>query len=111
MEFIRDLYPGDTFGELALMYNSQRSATIVAKTNCKLWGLDRKTFNFLVKENQLYNFKVKCRKKRLNHESFLKSVKILSKLGSYEIGMLCEALKEVRAKNGDIIIREVYINL
>jgi len=52
-KFIRNLFPGDTFGELALMYNAPRSATIKAKTACKLWGLDRQTFSFIVKDTTL----------------------------------------------------------
>lgn len=34
--------PGGCFGELALIYNSPRAASIVSKTACKLWGLDLK---------------------------------------------------------------------
>lgn len=35
---------GDSFGELALMYNAPRAATIKAADDCKLWALDRLTF-------------------------------------------------------------------
>jgi hypothetical protein len=33
-----------TFGELALMYNTTRAATIKASSECKLWVLDRHTY-------------------------------------------------------------------
>lgn len=36
--------PGSAFGELALMYNTARAATIKASSDCKLWVLDRFTF-------------------------------------------------------------------
>jgi cAMP-dependent protein kinase regulator len=42
--------PGDSFGELALLYNAPRQASIIAKTACVLWALDRETFNHIVKE-------------------------------------------------------------
>jgi cAMP-dependent protein kinase regulator len=42
--------PGDAFGELALLYNAPRAATIKAKTKCLLWVLDRSTFNYIVKD-------------------------------------------------------------
>ena len=42
--------PGDAFGELALLYNAPRAATIKAKSDCVLWVLDRMTFNFIVKD-------------------------------------------------------------
>jgi cAMP-dependent protein kinase regulator len=43
-------YPGEAFGELALLYNAPRAATIIAKEDCILWALDRETFNHIVKD-------------------------------------------------------------
>jgi cAMP-dependent protein kinase regulator len=42
--------PGEAFGELALLYNAPRAATIIAKEECILWALDRETFNHIVKD-------------------------------------------------------------
>lgn len=42
--------PGDCFGEIALLYHAKRSASIRAKDNVKLWGIDRKTFRKAVEE-------------------------------------------------------------
>jgi cAMP-dependent protein kinase regulator len=42
--------PGDAFGELALLYNAPRAATIKAKVASQLWVLDRNTFNHIVKD-------------------------------------------------------------
>jgi cAMP-dependent protein kinase regulator len=41
--------PGEAFGELALLYNAPRAATIIAKTDALCWELDRNTFNNIVK--------------------------------------------------------------
>jgi len=38
------------FGELALLYNAPRAASIKAESACALWALDRNTFNNIVKE-------------------------------------------------------------
>lgn len=48
--WLKAYYPGDAFGELALLYNAPRAASIIAKTDCVLWALDRETFNHIVKE-------------------------------------------------------------
>ena len=39
---------GDTFGELALLYNMPRAATVIAAEKCKMWALDRTSFAALV---------------------------------------------------------------
>lgn len=41
----------EVFGELALLYNCQRAASITCKTDCKLWILDRDAFNHIVKDS------------------------------------------------------------
>lgn len=67
---------GDAFGELALLYNAPRAATITADTSCVLWSLDRDTFIHIVKDAS--------RKKREKYEKFLERVKILETLEPYE---------------------------
>lgn len=42
--------PGEAFGELALLYNVPRAATITAKSPYVIWKLDRDTFNHIVKD-------------------------------------------------------------
>lgn len=48
--YLKTYNPGEAFGELALLYNAPRAATIVAKTAVTLWQLDRNTFNHIVKD-------------------------------------------------------------
>jgi CRP-like cAMP-binding protein len=42
---------GDILGEVALIDDTPRSATITARTDCKLAVIDRKRFHLLVDEN------------------------------------------------------------
>ena len=42
---------GAAFGELALLYNAPRAATVKAKGNVKLWSLDQKTFKYTMQQN------------------------------------------------------------
>ena len=46
---LRDYMSGEVFGELALLYNAPRAASIYALENSTLYSLDRNTFNHIVK--------------------------------------------------------------
>ena len=97
-KYLKTYIPGESFGELALLYNAPRAATIKAKTDCILWVLDRETFNNIVKDS--------AQKKREKYENFLKKVDILSTIDSYELTQICDALKSEVYNKGDFIIRE-----
>ncbi len=96
--FLKEYVPGEGFGELALLYNAPRAATIEAKIESVLWRLDRDTFNHIVKDASA--------KKRQKYEDFLKSVQILSSMDPYEVSKLGDALKDEKYKKGDFVINE-----
>lgn len=95
---VKEYFPGDSFGELALLYNAPRAASIVAKEDGIMWSLDRETFNNIVKEAAV--------KKREKYEAFLKDVEILSEIEPYELSQVCDALNSRKYKAGDIIIKQ-----
>lgn len=95
------------FGELALLYNVPRAATITAKEKCVLWSLDRETFNNIVKDAAMYVFyNYFKRKRRETYEDFISKVKLLMSLESYEKSQLADALKIQRYNSGECIIKE-----
>jgi len=53
---LKTYVPGESFGELALLYNAPRAATIIAKEESILWCLDRATFGNIVKDAAVYFF-------------------------------------------------------
>ncbi|KAL7843789.1 hypothetical protein AOLI_G00253010 [Acnodon oligacanthus] len=61
-----------SFGELALMYNTPRAATIIATQSGALWALDRATFHRLIVKNNA--------KKRKMYEAFIECVPLLKSL-------------------------------
>jgi cAMP-dependent protein kinase regulator len=95
---LKEYHPGEAFGELALLYNAPRAATITAKIDSELWSLDRKTFNYIVKDA--------AAKKREKFESFLGNVKILSSMDAYERSKLADAIKEEWYEPDQFVIKE-----
>ena len=84
--YLKTYQPGEAFGELALLYNAPRAATITAKTASTLWQLDRDTFNHIVKDA--------AQNKRDRYEDFLSSVPILQSMDHYERSKIADAIKE-----------------
>ena len=55
---VRRLGPDDTFGEMAIVDSTPRSATVVAVTDTKLAVIDRRMFLFLVQETPMFALQV-----------------------------------------------------
>jgi CRP/FNR family transcriptional regulator, cyclic AMP receptor protein len=50
--------PGSIVGELALIDDEPRSATVVAKTDCRLVAVDRRRFEYMVHETPFFGLAV-----------------------------------------------------
>ena len=59
---------GRGFGELALMYNTPRSASCIAATECTAWTLDRSTFRAILAKH--------AKKRALAYKELLKKVQL-----------------------------------
>ncbi|RYP14163.1 hypothetical protein DL765_006571 [Monosporascus sp. GIB2] len=96
---VSSIQAGGSFGELALMYNAPRAATVVsAEPNCTLWALDRVTFRRILMESTFA--------RRRLYESFLEEVPLLSSLTPYERSKIADALETQKFPPGHTIIRE-----
>lgn len=96
--FLKFYEPGDAFGELALLYNAPRAASIKASTTCKLWVLDRECFNHIVKESSV--------RRRNQYEDLLQRVELLKTMDPYERSRLADAFRSVSFMEGEYVIRE-----
>lgn len=96
--FLKRYQPGEAFGELALLYNAPRAATITSDDECILYALDRSTFNHIVKDAAI--------RKREKYEAFLKRIPLLETMDDYERSQVAEAFQDIKFKAGEYIIKE-----
>lgn len=68
-ELVTTIGEGGSFGELALIYGTPRAATVRAKTDVKLWGIDRDSYRRILMGSTI--------RKRKMYEEFLSRVSIL----------------------------------
>jgi cAMP-dependent protein kinase regulator len=87
-----------SFGELALLYNQPRSATITASTDGILWVMGRQTFRKLVLKHAF--------RKRQLYENFLRDLDILKSLTDYERSNVADALIPIEFNENDVIIKQ-----
>ncbi|KAF7261629.1 hypothetical protein EG68_00996 [Paragonimus skrjabini miyazakii] len=86
------------FGELALMYNAPRSATVIAQTDGRIWCMSRKAFRKFVLSH--------ASKQRRAFVKILHSVQMLQELSPYERMNLADALVKKTFQDNECIIRE-----
>jgi len=95
---VKTCHPGDVFGELALLYNAPRAATVTAKEASTIWSLDRETFSNIVKEN--------AQNKRNRYDAFLAKVPLLASMDPYERSQLADALRIEKVEDGATIVTQ-----
>jgi cAMP-dependent protein kinase regulator len=89
---------GGCFGELALIYNSPRAASVVASSACKLWTLDLKTFRYILANTSSSKMVKRC--------EFLKNCKFLDPLTNEQVGKVAGALETFLYEEGEYIIKQ-----
>ena len=86
------------FGELALIYETARAATVVAATaGVRLWTLDREPFKMLLAQS--------CQEHYTKYEGWLSQVDILKTLNHYELARISECLEQTLHDEGEAIVR------
>uniref|UniRef100_A0A673G2C7 cGMP-dependent protein kinase 1-like n=3 Tax=Sinocyclocheilus TaxID=75365 RepID=A0A673G2C7_9TELE len=90
--------PGKVFGELAILYNCTRTATVRTVTSVKLWAIDRQCFQTIMMRTGLI--------KHAENMELLKSVLTFRGLPEEILSKLADVLEETHYEDGDYIIRQ-----
>lgn len=97
-ELVVTIGEGGSFGELALIYGTPRAATVKAKTDVKLWGIDRDSYRRILMGSTI--------RKRKMYEEFLSRVSILENLDKWERLTVADALEPVSFEDSETIVRQ-----
>ncbi|XP_042302153.1 cGMP-dependent protein kinase 2-like isoform X2 [Sceloporus undulatus] len=95
---LRTLMPGDVFGELAVLYNCRRTATVTALTPVQLWAIDRQAYRTIITEN--------AKRKRAEVLAGLRGVKPLQGLSDAALSQLLDSAEERTFAPSESIIQE-----
>uniref|UniRef100_A0A8D3C8W5 cGMP-dependent protein kinase n=1 Tax=Scophthalmus maximus TaxID=52904 RepID=A0A8D3C8W5_SCOMX len=90
--------PGKVFGELAILYNCTRTATVRTLTNVKLWAIDRQCFQTIMMRTGLI--------KHAEYMDFLKSVPTFQTLPEETLSKLADVMEETHYDDGEFIVRQ-----
>ncbi|CAH8642146.1 unnamed protein product [Schistosoma rodhaini] len=89
---------GRCFGELALLYNCKRTASVKAVTDARVWVLERACFQAIMMKTGLERIE--------ERKAFLRSVPLLKDLSPNRILRIADALEAQYHSAGDCIIRQ-----
>ncbi|XP_067406606.1 cGMP-dependent protein kinase 1-like isoform X2 [Emydura macquarii macquarii] len=95
---LRTLLPGDVFGELAILYNCQRTATVTALTQVRLWAIDRQTYRTIITSQ------AKCRRAEILDS--LREASWLQGLADAQLSKLLDSMEECTFAPDEVIVRE-----
>jgi len=89
---------GESFGELALLYDAPRAATCTAATNTTLWKVDQNTFRVLLARQAV------SREETI--VGWLKKVPLFTHLSDAQLRKFCETLTPVKFSAGERIVNK-----
>ncbi|XP_060727354.1 cGMP-dependent protein kinase 2 [Tachysurus vachellii] len=97
-KLLGQMRPGTAFGELAILYNCKRTATVKAVTQSHIWALDRQMFQSIMMRS--------TQARHAEYFSFLCSVSLLKDLPEEKLAKIVDCLEIEYFNKGEYIIRE-----
>lgn len=103
IEPLAELGSGDAFGELALLHNAPRSATVRAKTRCELAAMTRETFRAWLERHPEMAERMN---ETLRAVSVVQGIPALKALSAEQVSQVVSRLVLQPARAGEVIIEE-----
>lgn len=96
--FSKKLGPGESFGELALLHESARSANCKSTKDCLFYVLERRIFRKIIEHMNFISYET--------NKKFIESIHILSKIETDQKSILCSNLLRQIFREGDYIVKQ-----
>ena len=95
---IKSYGPGDSFGELALLYNTPRAASVKCTQSGTLWALDRATFRVILMSQ----------KQSSDHTmlEFLRAIPLFSSLTTEQLVRVASVVNVLKFQGGEHVVRQ-----
>ena len=90
--------PSESFGELALMYNTPRAASVIAVEDSVLWAMERLCFRTILMQSMV--------QKRERYEAIVSSISLLKTLDSNTRAIMVDLLEPVSFEKGSQIVNQ-----
>ncbi|KAH9281127.1 cGMP-dependent protein kinase 2 [Echinococcus granulosus] len=97
-QVIGQMEVGRAFGEMALLYNCNRTASVKALTNAKFWTLDRRVYQQIMMNSSVHKHK--------ENFQFLLSVSDFKNLSQRKLHKLADVLELIYYPGNEYIIRQ-----
>ncbi len=95
---VKELSPKESFGELALLFNSPRAASVVCDSDATVFALNRKIFRHTLANMSHLNYGTVLRS--------LESVPLLKDLAPWQKEKIAQSVQPVHFSEGDVIIQK-----
>lgn len=97
-DFVFEYNESGSFGELALLYNCPRAATVRAETDGVVWKLDRETFKQIVVTNAMV--------RRRELDQVIRQLEFFGNMDSEHLSHLTDSVQHNRSSAGQMILRQ-----
>jgi len=99
-QVIHKMTAGATLGEIALLFNTKRTANVIALNNCTIWSINRSQFKKIMQNTNETEY--------IDRSTFLRRISILRHLSDYEVAKIAHVADRETYQKNQYIVREGF---